>query len=114
MAKQIIILETNPADGGTNSTLVVLWVAVPLARRVPRPNAQSKWEGASAADVTAIQDGSILEEVHNVRVPASYTAAETKAVLEKFRTDRVAWLGAQPNKVQYAGVFFDSVTGWSA
>lgn len=114
MAKQIIVLETNPADGGFNNLKVVFWFAIPSNRRVPIPSKVSVWEGASIAETTALQDGSVLEEIHNIKVPASYTGTEQKAVLNKAFTDRAAYLAAQPFKLQFAGVFFDSVTGWSA
>lgn len=114
MAKQIVILETNPADGGFNTIRAVFWFAVPVNRRVPVPNAQSLWTGASAGEVADLQSGAVLEERHDIRVPSSFTVAEQKNALNKAYTDRLTFLGAQPFKLQFAGVFFDSATGWSA
>lgn len=113
--KQIIVLETNPADGGQNTLKVVFWYAIAANRQIARPDiSASAWSGASAAEVQALKDGTVQEEVRFISVPASSTTAEIKATVNKAYTDRAAYLSAQPFKLQYAGVFFDSVTGWSA
>jgi hypothetical protein len=115
MAKQIIVLETNPADGGRNSIKYVAWFAVPVNKQVPQPAvANSQWSGASQAEIDAIRSGAVLEEVRTISVPASYSTTELKAVLQKDYTDRLNYLANQPFKLQYNGVFFDSVSGWSA
>ena len=115
MAKQIIVLETNPEDGGFNDMKVVFWFAVPANRLVPQPQITfSAWDGATAAEIQAIKDGLVYEDVQHIRVPSSYTPTELKAVLNKAYTDRAAFLGALPFKYQYKGIYFDSMTGWSA
>jgi hypothetical protein len=115
MAKQIILLETNPQDGGMVTMRAVFWYAIPANRRIVLPDTTvSAWLGASNAELIAIRDGSVLEEVRVLSMPVSSTTAELKAAINKAYTDRLAYLGAQPFKLQYAGVFFDSVTGWSA
>lgn len=113
MPKQIIILETNPEDGGRNSIRAVYWFGVPLARRIVKPAATSGFAAISQAELDALKDGSVLEEVRSIELPASFTTAEIKAALQKDYADRLAYLGAQPNKLQYAGVFFDGAA-WSA
>lgn len=80
----------------------------------PIANAQSKWSGASAGDVAALQDGSVLEEVHDIKLAASFTTVEQKNALNKAYVDRGAYLAAQPFRLQYNGIFYDSSTGWSA
>lgn len=115
MAKQIIVLETNPSDGGRNSIKYVAWFAVPVNRQVPLPAVtNSAWSIASQAEIDAIRSGAVLEEVRTISVPTSYSATELKAVLLKDYNDRLSYLGSQPFKLQYNGVYFDSVSGWSA
>ena len=114
MAKQIIILETNPADGGMNTIRAVFWFAVILAKRVPKAgNTTSKWSGADATETAALVDGSVVEEVRDLSFPTSFTTVELKAALQKAYADRAAFLGAQPFRLQYAGVWWDG-TSWSA
>lgn len=113
MAKQIIILTTNPRDGGRIQIAAVYWFAVPLNRRIPAPNASSQYASASGAEISALQDGSVLEEVRNMELPSSYTTGQIKTALEKDYADRAAYLAAQPFKLQYAGVSWDGAN-WSA
>lgn len=115
MAKQIIILETPPVDGGQIGITFVAWFPVAAARRIPLAGTTtSKWSGASASENQSLVDGSVKEEVTTQVYPASYTTTELKAALQKWYTDRLNYLNNQPNRIQYKDVFLDSVTGWSA
>ena len=113
MAKQIVIIETNTADGGSNTVRAVFWFAVPVARRVPRPDiTASAYKDATAAEMTALQDGSVLEEVKLQGFPASQTGATIKATLVQQYTDRATYLATLPFKLQFYGVFYDGAV-WS-
>lgn len=115
MAKQVIILETNPADGGQNTIRAVFWFAVPVARRVPLPaTTMSAWSGADAnTELIPIRDGSVLEEVKQLSFPQSFTTAQIKGALQASYTDRQTYLATLPPRLQYNGVFWDGAT-WSA
>lgn len=113
MAKQIIILETIPNDGGRNTIKAAYWFAIAVNRRVPVANLQSAWEDASAPEIAALQDGSILEEVRTIQVATSATVAQTKAALLLDYNDRKTYLDAQPFKLQHAGVYYEN-NAWSA
>jgi hypothetical protein len=72
----------------------------------------SAWTGASTAENTAIQNGSVLEEVANSCFPVGQDVTTIKALLVNKWTVRNSQLnGVGPG--QYQGVFFDSATGWS-
>jgi hypothetical protein len=114
MAKQIIALETNPSDGGYISLTIAMWFPVPAGREVTVPSlTKSAWTGASAAEIQALQLGTVKEEVNTFRFPSSYSAAQIKAELQASYTARLAYLNSLPFQGQYYGVFFDG-TVWSA
>lgn len=113
MAKQIIILETDPQDGGRLSIRCVYWFAVPAQRRVPDASLTSQFQGIQPAELASLRDGSVLEDVRDISLPSSFTTTEIKVALQKDYTDRGAYLVAQPFRLQYAGVFFDGSV-WSA
>lgn len=113
MAKQIIILETIPNDGGRHTIKAAYWFPVAVNRRVPVANLQSAWKDASGPEVTALQDGSVLEEVKTIQVAATATTAQTKAALVLDYNDRKTYLEAQPFRLQHAGVYYDN-GAWSA
>jgi len=116
MAKEIIALRVRPGSGSTNIDVTWLfWLAVPAGQEIALPvGAASVWPGASAAENAAIQAGQVIEEQHGAQWPAGTPAATIKAALVSAFTARQAIVNGQPNPNQYFGVFFDSVTGWSA
>ena len=73
----------------------------------------SAWSGASAGENTAIQNGSVLEEQQTFQFPVGTTPANIEAQLLQLWTNRNTQLGGK-GPAQFAGVFNDSATGWSA
>lgn len=111
--KQVIVLDT-PSDGGFTTLVTVFWHPV-TSGKLARPGATSLWRGASVTENAAIANGDIIEEQQALRVPASFTAAQSKAFLEAAYAARAAFLSGQAPKGQYYGVFFDpGAGGWSA
>lgn len=114
MAKQIIVIEVVPDDGRNVIRYVAWFGPYPVNRRVPRPDVSASfYSGATAAEIDQIKSGEIVEEVRDIRLPASYTATEVRIAVLKDYQDRAAWLAAQPFRLQYFGTYFDSVTGWN-
>lgn len=109
-AKQIIVL--GQSQNGTTVTIqAAFWY--PITSGLLPQTAGSRWTGASAAENTAIQNGSVLEEIQSFSFPVGTTSTTIKDVLNKAWTQRNTALGGiGPN--QFNGVFFDSVSGWSA
>jgi hypothetical protein len=109
-AKQIIVLGQQQT--GTQIVInVVFWY--PITSGALAQTKGSLWVGASAAENTAIQNGTVLEESQSFDFPVGTTATTIKDVLNKAWTQRNTALGGVgPN--MFNGIFFDSVSGWSA
>lgn len=75
----VIMLTRTPDD-----LTVALWADVPAARQSFYANASAKsaWTGATAADNTALQNGSVVENVANQRVPPGATLAQVEGFLQ--------------------------------
>src|SRR5262245_6235461 len=114
MAKQIIVLDTNPADGGAITVRCAMWFAVTAGKEWPMNGVISAWTGASQAETRAIQLGQVIEEVKVYSFPSTTASATIKAALVNSYTSRNGYLATQPFKGQYYGVFYDSSNTWSA
>lgn len=114
MAKEVVVLRTFLGPGGDRNVNFLLWLSVPAGSEIPIPGGTSDWAGASAAENTAIANGQILEEVYSTQYPQTMTVAQIKADLVSRYNARQAQVTARPNPNQFYGVFFDSVSGWSA
>lgn len=115
MSKQIIVLDTNPADGGSISVRCAMWFPVTAGKEWPLGSgAGSAWVGASAAEVQSIQQGQVVEEVKAYSFPSTTTVPNIKTFLVNAYGTRNQFLASQPFKGQFYGVFFDSSNTWSA
>jgi hypothetical protein len=115
MAKQIIIQRVAKGPGGDLDIQYLFWLAVPTGQEIPlAATVTSAWTGASALENTALQNGTVIEEAHETQVPTGTTKAAIENGLLNHFNNRQAQLNARQNPNQYYGVFFDSVTGWSA
>lgn len=111
MAKQIIILGMNNTQTDIVANFIMWFPVVNAGDRVPRPNALSAWSGASATEIADIQSGAVVERQASENFPSGTTAAQMKALLQgRYNAELAAF--QPPGKFQ--GIFFDSVTGWSA
>jgi len=79
---KVIILDQDPVD--SNNYRFVMWADVPAARQSFYANATAKsaWIGALAVDITALQNGSVVETVVTQRVPSTSTLAQIEAFLQ--------------------------------
>lgn len=110
MSKQIIVLgvTTTPV---IQNVQCVFWFPITSGKLVV--TGVSVWAGASAAENSAIQSGSVVEEVSGFQFPVGFPTAEMKVFLQSYWTNRnTAINGVGPGL--YNSVFWDSVTGWSA
>src|SRR5215472_4243512 len=83
---RVIFLAGMPDD--PNTWQAALWADVPAARQtfyadtaVP-PTRKSIWTGATTADNTALQNGSVVETVLTQRVPPGTTIAQVENYLQ--------------------------------
>jgi hypothetical protein len=111
MPRQIIVLETNPADGGMITINSVFWF--PQAPAIPSPGFVSRFKTPTTAEATALQDGSVVEEYKSMQFAKSLSATSLKALLVAAWTDRKAYRDSQPNVNANYGLSYDG-TAWSA
>jgi len=78
---RVIFLDQAAASGGYN---VVLWADVPVARQSFYANAAatSAWLGAQAADNTALQNGSVVEQVTPHVFPPGTNISQIESYLQ--------------------------------
>ena len=89
-AKRVIVLdrlldaETHEGQGMPQQVRYVLWADVPATRQAfyVIPTATSQWKDATAADVTALQTGVVVEREEILRIPKTATAAQIQSVLQ--------------------------------
>jgi hypothetical protein len=107
--KQMIVVHQS-TNGSQVCYQIANWYVITTGQQAQ--NLGSTWTGASAAENTAIQNGSVLEEVSTTCFPVGQDVASIKAVLLKYwgvRNGEISGIGP----AQFQGVFFDSVSGWS-
>lgn len=118
MSRQIIILETNPAEGGMISTLVAFWFPVTKTQEVWRPAMVSVWKsqggvgGPSDAETLALQQGEVIEEVRSIQFPQSSTQQQILDSLVSIYNDRASYRAGLPTVGKYYGMSWDG-NGWS-
>ena len=112
---QVIVLNAYQDALNINVT-AAFWFPITSGARPLLNNVTSAWTasspsvGASAAQNTAIQNGTILEEVRNFSFPLGTTTNSMQAALQQYWTNRnkeVAALGGN----QYYGYTWDG-TVW--
>lgn len=111
--KQIIVLSEGTSETEV-SYQVAFWYPITL-NPVPR-SAGSAWvpsgtsAGASTTENSAIQAGTILEEVRGFSFPVGSPVSAIEAILEQYWTKRNAQINGQGAN-QYYGAYFDG-TAW--
>ena len=78
----VIFLASEPDD--PNTWQAALWADVPVARQnfYANPNAKSAWSGATTADNTNLQTGTVVEKVISQRVPPGTSIAQIETFLQ--------------------------------
>jgi len=120
--RQIVIYQANTTNGGTNISFVS-WLAVPAALQIQYANAGAKsvipsydaavcpW-GITASELTALQNGSVTERVHQEHIIPGVTQAQIGAYIQNlYAQDQAALTNSVPAK-SYSGASWDGTT-WS-
>lgn len=113
MAKRIIVLDKVRNAPGI-AYRFALWAAIPATRQsfYADATATSAWTGASAAEITAIQQGAVVERVETNQWPAGTPIATIQADL--LLRWNVFQAECNVNLYDRYGSYNDSVTGWTA
>jgi len=122
MAKQIVLLDISENQPGIVNIRCVFWL--PVTSGYPSPSFVSSYLDINNTDpavLTALQAGTILEEVHVFQFPTgsiatSWTTVELiiKAFYDSRKNYREGVTSALPDPGSKYKIFNDSVTGWSA
>jgi hypothetical protein len=90
MANEIVVIKTSTSNNMLNLTMV-FWY--PITSGQLAITGTSAWANASAAENTAIQNGSILEEVQSFSFPVGLNFTYVQFYLLQYWTNRNADLG---------------------
>lgn len=124
MAKDICILDIQEQQGGICNIRCVFWL--PIVAPYPQPSVKSAYlnsntDPATSGIESALQAGTLIEEVHIFQFPTSsivsqWTTVEAiiLAFLNARKNYRAGTLPALPDPGTKFGVLHDSSTGWSA
>lgn len=126
--RQITVLDVTAGTGGFITVRVAFWYAIVAAKAYPKNNFQSAIDPnlvtggnvasgttrqpVSQAEITSLQNGSVLEEVFPFTFPNSYSEATIEQHLLDLWTARNAAVQGQPNPIAFYGLAQDSVSGW--
>lgn len=113
MAKQIIILNKSAGPAGDQLFNCAFWIAVPAGQQVPLPGFVSAFRGATAAELAALQAGTVVEQQYSTQYPATFTTAQIESALQTAYATASTTFGNQPNPNTLYGTFFDG-TAWNA
>jgi len=90
---RVIFLAATPDDPTQNTWTALLWADVPASRQTfyASANKTSAWSGATAADNTNLQNGSVVEQAITQRVPPGTNISQIEnylqAVWSNFQND---------------------------
>jgi hypothetical protein len=106
---RVIVLAQDPSD--VNTYGVVFWADVPAARQTyyANPNAKSAWTGATTADNTNLQTGTVVEQSFTQRVPPGTAIGQVEAFLAQAWTDYQNQINAYNPWIHY-GSTWDGTT----
>lgn len=117
MARQIIVLNAVVANGFITAT-AAFWLAAPANLTIPAPNFVSRvplvanvpaW-GATAAEVTALQAGTVLEQIFNTGQISAASAIAVETALQTAYTAAQAALTAQAASFLFVGSSWNGTT----
>jgi hypothetical protein len=112
MAKEVIVLTVSQTDSLTLAVNYLLWLTT--TSPIPKPNFNSVWTGPSAAETAALQAGTTIELQRTRNFPPTATKAQIEALLQADYTAAQAAQNAATPSGAYYGIYYDSVSGWSA
>jgi hypothetical protein len=99
MARQVVVLEQDSSESTNIKFKAAFWLSVPVARQFYFANATAqsavKDGSVTTAELTALQNGSVLERVYQMIYPPGTTIAQIEADLQSKYATAQASLTAQ-------------------
>lgn len=113
MARKIIILDSNPILPGEIAFRYAMWADVPAARqtRYADPTLTSQVTGITAAELTALRNGTVVEKVEEARFGTTTVANVQALLITRYNTYQAEI--AADNRWQRYGTNWDG-TSWAA
>jgi len=102
--RQIIVLKNGVNENGTQWVNYAFWLTVPVAARVALPSFVSQVPSATAAEITALQNGSVVEEIRQSIF--TNTASVQNQSISDYNTRQAFW-NSQSGFINYSGVYYD-------
>lgn len=110
MAKQVIALSKSEA-GILTTYEVAFWF--PITTGAEAQTNGSVWSGASAAENTAIQNGSVREKVESFSFPTGVAASVIEGFLQQYWTNMNAQINGVGPKQIYGSYYDPAAGGWT-
>lgn len=114
MSLKIIILNTNNQSDGSFSISGVFWLTAPESLTIPLPSFKSQVANITSTQLTALQNGTIVETHFNTGLyPSGTTLADVKIDLQSLYDSAQTKLNNSiPPSTGFVGAVFDG-TSWS-
>lgn len=113
-AVQVIVLNVQDAGSGRVAYNYLCWINAPNA--LPNPNFVSAWKalgvstGPSVAQVTALQNGTVLEQPGSVTVSSATAIAAVENTIISDCNTRQAYISAIPGAGSFYGFTWNGVS----
>ena len=102
--RQIIVIKNGVNGDGTQWVNYAFWLNVPVAARIPLPSFTSQVPSITGPELTALQNGSVIEEVYT-SIFTDTQSIQAKAISD-YNVKQAFW-NAQSSFTNYEGVYFD-------
>lgn len=109
--RQIIILNNNLNLDGTTTVNYVYWISVPAIIQKANPSATSVVPNITQAELTALQNGSVIEQQVSSLLSPGFIASDAAATLIRGYTAQQNLYTQQGLAKNYAGAYYDG-TSW--
>lgn len=110
----IILREDARRTPGFVYVEAAFWFPVPAGKELPRPGTTSAYAGASAAELTALQNGTVEEEVYTFILANSLTLAQKQGSLSAAWDSRNTFRGTQISTGENYSATMDDTGAWRA
>lgn len=108
--RKIIVLNNQLQDNSTTLINYVFWLSVPAVNQKSNPSATSLVPDVTSAELTALQNGSVIEQTGSITASAGFIQSDVANILVRSYTQKQAVLTQQGSAKNYAGAYWDGTT----